>query len=151
MKLISTLLLFFSTVVSANPIYISTQDELEKALSNLAAGEKLWILGGLADSIENQIIGEMAKENLWREKLKDWAPLAFEDYRSAVLNQGLSIIQTEVRREIAPYPFLEWLSPLGLETAEKEAFAEEFFFRFMQTEGGVYRVLLLQVGSPNNT
>ena len=145
MKLISIILLFTS-IASAHLPFVSSEESLNNILLALQPGEFLWIRGGLADSIENQIIQEMIQEFPWQKTPKGWSPLTFEDYRRIILTRGLSILHTEVHREIVHEPELQWISSLGLTAEEQIAFTDEFILRFKQLQGGIQRELLMQVG-----
>lgn len=146
MKLISIILTLFTSIASANPIYVSSKECLKDILLHLQPGERIWIKGGLADSIENQIIEEMIREFPWQDMLQGWEPLTFDDYRRIILEHGLMMIHTEVHRKILQEPDIQWISDLGLDLNEQHAFAEEFFFRFNQKNGRVHREVLLQIG-----
>ena len=145
MKRIALLATIISNLHCLEPVYISNIESLKELVK---PNETLWFIAPLKDSFENEIIQEMVQDSRF-QKLQQWHPLSFEEYRSVVLSLGLSIIRTEVQRDVPHLPLAKWVKQeiapqLGLDPDEEQLFADEFVSRFGQPFG-IYRRLLMEV------
>ena len=131
MKTITTTLLIFLfnfVPLPKNYNYVSNKEDLEKNLSSLKENETIWLLLPLAESVENKILLDMGKP----------VPPTFEEYLELIENHELTILHSEVQRELAKELPKDFNDKLNL--SEKEA--EEFKIRFRASNHLAKRLLV---------